>query len=620
MDQPQSKGPAAGSPPRYIPPTVAPPPPPAPPVMAPPAEKENIKETIESILVAFILAFVFRAFVVEAFVIPSGSMAPTLLGAHMRYRCEDCGYQFDVNYPSDRSDDENIAIPNKTGPRMVNVRGRAVEKPISLSMHCPNCGYKVPLFKSDPYDSATNSPVHYGDRILVLKYLYEIQPPRRWDVVVFKTPWGAGRYETNFIKRLAGRPGEALMLLDGDVYVAPGDAPPEKREWEVQTKHRAAQEALWRIVYDNDFCPRNAVVDRQIRPFVIPWQQSEGSGWSQPQKGEQMRILTFDNANGAGKLFFNREANKGASRAWLPLTDWLPYNETRQVDLTADMDYYRYDYYADEQIPYWYVSDVKLHFFYQRKSGDGMLRATLTKLDHSFTAEITPDHARLMHRSPDGAVALIGDADLKFAGKAPLDVEFQNVDYQVTLRISGKDVIRSTPQQYKPDMPDLLKRHDQRIYMSTHGATREGLRRIFPPPNIEIAAERQKCEVSHLSLWRDVYYTPSYEGYGPREISNAAPRDPIVLHKAGQIAPNGKPYENEYFVLGDNSILSGDARNWTTDVDLVEGEDLKLESGRVPERFLLGKAFFVYWPAGYRPISPNMPGLIPNFGEMRFIH
>src|SRR5438128_447375 len=202
MDDPQPKIPAAASPQRYsprpIPPTVPSPPAPPPAATTPPPEKENIKETIESILVAFILAFVFRAFVVEAFVIPSGSMAPTLLGAHMRYRCEECGYEFDVNYPSERSDDENISIPNKTGPRMVNVRGHLQEKPISLSMHCPNCGLKVALVKSDPYDSATNSPVHYGDRILVLKYLYEIQAPKRWDVVVFKTPWGAGRYETNF--------------------------------------------------------------------------------------------------------------------------------------------------------------------------------------------------------------------------------------------------------------------------------------------------------------------------------------------------------------------------------------------------------------------------------------
>ena len=69
-------------------------------------DKTNVKETIESILVAFILAFIFRAFVVEAFVIPTGSMAPTLLGAHMRYVCPDCGYTFDVNYQS-RSEEED---------------------------------------------------------------------------------------------------------------------------------------------------------------------------------------------------------------------------------------------------------------------------------------------------------------------------------------------------------------------------------------------------------------------------------------------------------------------------------------------------------------------------------
>src|SRR5436853_4162611 len=126
MDDPQRKNlPAApGTPPRFVPPVVTPPPPPVPVAAANPPEKENIKETIESILVAFILAFVFRAFVVEAFVIPSGSMAPTLLGAHMRYRCEECGYQFDVNYPSESSHDDNISIPSMTGPKIVKIQHR----------------------------------------------------------------------------------------------------------------------------------------------------------------------------------------------------------------------------------------------------------------------------------------------------------------------------------------------------------------------------------------------------------------------------------------------------------------------------------------------------------------
>jgi hypothetical protein len=39
----------------------------------------------------------------------------------------------------------------------------------------------------------------------------------------------------------------------------------------------------------------------------------------------------------------------------------------------------------------------------------------------------------------------------------------------------------------------------------------------------------------------------------------------------------------------------------------------------VPGRFLLGRAFFVYWPAGYKPLNSG-PALVPNFGDMRFIH
>jgi hypothetical protein len=210
---------------------------------------------------------------------------------------------------------------------------------------------------------------------------------------------------------------------------------------------------------------------------------------------------------------------------------------------------------------------------------------------------------------------VIGEADLKFAGGAPLQVEFMNVDYRVTLRVNDNDVIQTTPRQYAPDVVDLLKRHRDRLDMARRGAAPESIRMMFPPATIQLAAEKQECEISHLSLWRDIYYTPSYENFRS-EISKGKPTEPVVLHKSGK----GDLQENEYFVLGDNSILSGDARNWTEDVDLVEGENLSVESGRVPERFVLGKAFFVYWPAGYRPFSPGMPGIVPNFGEMRFIH
>ncbi|MGC3966264.1 MAG: hypothetical protein QM775_02485 [Pirellulales bacterium] len=46
-----------------------------------PTPFESLRETFDSIAIAFILAFLFRTFEAEAFVIPTGSMALTLMGA-----------------------------------------------------------------------------------------------------------------------------------------------------------------------------------------------------------------------------------------------------------------------------------------------------------------------------------------------------------------------------------------------------------------------------------------------------------------------------------------------------------------------------------------------------------
>src|SRR5258708_31760021 len=105
-----------------------------------PAKKESsrhegsVKETIESILVAFILAFIFRAFVVEAFVIPTGSMGPTLMGAHVRLDCPDCGYRFTSNFSSrENNSSDDTDIPTKF--------------PFSreTAFVCPNCRSRIPF-------------------------------------------------------------------------------------------------------------------------------------------------------------------------------------------------------------------------------------------------------------------------------------------------------------------------------------------------------------------------------------------------------------------------------------------------------------------------------------------
>ena len=172
-------------------------------------------------------------------------------------------------------------------------------------------------------------------------------------------------------------------------------------------------------------------------------------------------------------------------------------------------------------------------------------------------------------------------------------VEFQNVDYQVTLRIDERDLIVTTPDQYRPDVARLLRQFET------------GHR--LPKPSIRLSAERQSARLSHLSLWRDIYYLNRAGGGQPLVWGVPHNLPEHVIH----LGPD------EYFVLGDNSLISGDARYWQVPIDLP-ADQLQVKAGRVPGRFMLGRAFFVYWPAGFRP-APGMPGLAPNFGDMRFI-
>src|SRR4051794_41694830 len=59
--------------------------------------REGHRDTVEAIVVAFILALTVRGFEAEAFVIPTGSMAPTLMGRHKEIACPQCGFTYAVN-------------------------------------------------------------------------------------------------------------------------------------------------------------------------------------------------------------------------------------------------------------------------------------------------------------------------------------------------------------------------------------------------------------------------------------------------------------------------------------------------------------------------------------------
>ena len=206
--------------------------------------KEGYRDTVEAIVVAFILALVVRGFEAQAFVIPTGSMAPTLMGRHKEVACPQCGFVYAVN-ASQEVESQSPA------------RGRRRRHLLELPLRRPRW---------------TQAPSFQGDRILVTMFPYDLPflpgswPPQRWDVVVFRYP---EEPELSYIKRLIGLPGETIRIAHGDIYVKP----PEGDGFSLARKPLRHQTAMLQNVYDDRFQP-TALADKP------EWQRwTSESGW-----------------------------------------------------------------------------------------------------------------------------------------------------------------------------------------------------------------------------------------------------------------------------------------------------------------------------------------------------
>lgn len=552
----------------------------------PAIQQDSTKATIESILIALILAFIFRAYVVEAFVIPTGSMAPTLLGTHLRVDDPQTGYTFTVN-------------PPRQGAAGQTVNRLAYDETVI----CPMSQNPVTL----EADRITRS----GDRILVQKYIYALNEPERWDVVVFKAPHVP---QINYIKRLVALPNESVHLFDGNVFVShvPGGDwstyqiarktdPASNHNWE------RVQRAVWQPVYHSQYLPLDVEAARE-GGWSMPWKAMAGD-WD--IDGRRSYVFQRGESDDVGSIRFDFTTMGSRSR----FADMMyPYNQLMQRSGTLTP-----------------IEDVRLSVGVElRDQAVELALQTTARLGGDF-----PFEQLIARIATDGAVSLearaMGDqsgavrtlastqARVLEAGRTT-DVELWYVDQEALVFIDGEVVLR----------------YEVKLNL-------QQMSRLPPPqmlPLVGIDVD-QDVTLHRIELDRDLYYLSDGDVRGG------------LMRDAGGV--DGNPavqlLDDEFFVLGDNSPQSQDSRLWPwqsselwnqrevrpgllmTELNphfLIErlyfDADGRDHAGIVPRGLLIGRAFFVYFPAPQRfgpqldlPVVGNIIIPIPNFGDMRFI-
>jgi signal peptidase I len=532
----------------------------------PPRRRESARETFESIVFAFVLAFLFRTFEAEAFVIPTGSMAPTLYGRHKDLDCEQCGYRFRFG-ASDELNEETGYL--KAGTRIT-------------SAICPNCRYEN--------DSAESALAFNGDRILVNKYPYELGEPERWDVFVFKFP---EEPKTNFIKRLVGLPNETVRIRDGDIFTID----PQRGE-QIQRKQKLEKQRAIQIDVYDDTCPPTALLEKGWPERwaavtgtpdgeVLAWAESR-AGWEQDPSQRRFQI----------------DAEAATPARWLRYRhivptpeDWTAVLAGRQVQPRPILvsDYCGYNAFlgtgwipqsSPQQIDFgdYWVGDLTLccDLSIDMVQEGAEIVLELCEGVHWYRCRISPvtGQARLSEVNLQMGLEQereMASALTPIAGNGTWQIEFANVDDRVALWVDNEAIDFGEGAAYSSDA------------LTAHVAMDSDL------SPVGIAVGKASVSVGSLRLKRDIYYRNLKADHGfldqiGDELS-AVLHDPQAwsqLYEQHAEALRQVEFElgpDQFLALGDNSPRSRDSRLW--------GDD-----ATVPRRYLVGKAFWIYWPHG----------------------
>ncbi|MBL8890499.1 MAG: signal peptidase I [Planctomycetaceae bacterium] len=616
-------------------------------------DRISVRETIESIAMAIVLAFAFKTMQAEAYIIPTGSMAPTLMGQHIEVACPECEYYFQVGAtfegPSSR-----ISETDRPKGRVIKVRC-----PLTFEIRdlARGNGAPLPLDKEGKkIDPRPNDESFAGDRIVVSKLDYLWGDPKRWDVIVFKYP---GSAKDNYIKRLLGLPGETLTINNGDVYVQPTVSLDRNRSRTSTIARKPAQKLAQIAIpvqdsYHFSAAMRQAGLPPAWIPDTLPAADGNGPAWQHHRvassewkvKAEGTEPATYQintTQSEPGKydwLRFRhivpRQAHWQAVRSNQPLpdnflnspgnlvTDYYCYNDAMLIrDNNRNWDAFRYgtnwvgDLMADAEVTVGPQGKLALdaveggvHFLCEIDVASG--EATLS-------SSISVDGVQVQFVDLAQAAGA-GQTSLKFPtplrGAGSYKIRYANCDDRIYLWINDQEVAI-------PGDGCYLRTGKLRPYFhpQDYGDARP----------LGIGFQGGELSIQRLKVFRDFFYLTKDDfsnsmtslRYRTGRALESLPAlfqyydDPIAWSRTEyqelyDVFDHDAPLnwdsaafqllEDQFFPMGDNSPQSEDARKWNA-------------RNYVERRFLIGRALMVYWPHTW-----NSPPFWPNFNRMRLIH
>ncbi len=579
----------------------------------------SIRQALD-LAVSFILAvIVLRAFVLEGYLISTGSMAPGLRGFHRQVTCPSCHDKFAFGVAFDDSFNQGAGgLREPEGPRRLAT--------------CPLC--------SQPGIDVAAIPTSHGDQLLVNKHVYDLRRPERWETVVFRNPSSP---REAFVKRVVGLPGESIQIINGDVII---DGKLARKAMSRQLEMRipvsdlqfAVASENWQLPWDPD-----AEWEFTNQQFQLRAARSEGT---EPEDGtasdgtlsEAPRWIRFRN----WRWFGGHHVAETPLRTEDAVEDWqrfqdqfseIPLAWSAQVHYNPEGEVLmcegvmtpelqkkllsiatheafrnavyrlaalshlapvtdRYGYNSMLGTTEYVVTDLMLEAELTWVTGPRSIHVRIPIGSETFGLVIQPSQNSVVLMSLEQKKILRqGHLPAIAQESSGLKLQVSGFDQQIAVAVNGQQVFEAFP-------IDAGDQWEQTVEASVSPVA--GIR--MDPERAALIALRQEQQnrwafgvaaedvrITSLKMFRDVFYTPG--------------RRRNAVDSEFQIP------ENCYFVLGDNSPVSSDSRNW--------------DQPAVPHDLLLGKPFLVHLPSRpgiLRFAGREWPIRIPDWNRIRYIH